>query len=108
MKYIVIAIAVLLVASFAYADQTGTTFWHSHSYADNVGAADRYSEYQEKRDNPLGLGLDVVLYEFEGDFQTYGLDNIEAQNKFDMVNKEYSGYIVVQCNAYRAIKNLMK
>lgn len=108
MKYFAVIVAVLLLAGVAYADQTGTTFWHSHSYTDNVGVADRYSEYQKKRDMPMGVGLDVVLYEFEGSLNDYGLTSVNTEYKWDVSNNEQSIYGVVHVNAWKTVKNLMK
>ena len=109
MKYLSLMVVVLvLLCGVAYADQTGTTFWHSHSYTDNVGAADKYSEYQKKLDWPMGIGLDAILYEFEGTANKYGLDTINVESKYDIANGGCSVFGVVHVNAYRAIKDLLK
>lgn len=108
MKIFVIAVlAVVLMASVAMADQTGRTFWHSHSYTDADSYVDRYSEFEKKQGIEVGLGYDVIVYEFEGDAITWGLDAVEVQQKYDINNKDYSAYVVVKANAWRPLKKLI-
>ena len=103
LSVVLVAVLAFGFSGIASADQTGTSFWHNHSYTDtNTDSyVDKYSEYEENRSNPLGIGLDVTLYEFEGNVQEYGLDDVEFQNKYDIANGEYSGYLVVQCSIWR-------
>ena len=109
MKKLFVVIAILCICGTAYAAQTGTTAWHSHSYTDNVGAADRYSEFQEKQGMGLGLGLDTVVYEAEGDLKdVWCLDSINVESKWDINNGNASVYGVAHVNAWRAIKNILK
>lgn len=70
---------------------------HNHPY--------EYNDYE--RNNPLGLGLDLVVYEFEGTVQEFGLDSVEVQQRFDFNNTEYSGYIVGKANLWRLGKKLL-
>jgi hypothetical protein len=83
---------------------TNPDFHHNHGYIDNDSYQDRYSEYEPLRKNPLGLGLDLVVWEFDGLPKNCGVDAIEIQNKWDMANREYSGYAVVKANPFRVIK----
>jgi hypothetical protein len=110
-KYIVVAIAVvvLCLCGTAYAEQTGRTLWHSHSYTDQVGAADKYSEYQKKQDMALGIGIDTILYEFDGDLKyKWCLESVNTEYKYDIANGNQSTYGVVHVNAWRAVKNILK
>ena len=103
-----ILLSLLFISGVAFAAQTGTTLWHRHSYVDNNSYVDKYSDYELKRGNPLGIGLDAVIYEFEGRPQIYGLDNVEIQQRWDMNNQEYQLFGVMKVNAFRAIQNLLK
>ena len=108
MKVIGLIIALLMVSGVVYADQTGTTWWHSHSYTDNDSYVDRYSEFQPKPNMELGLGADVIVYEFDGLLKDVGFDAIEAQTRWDMNNGgDFQAYGVVKCNAWRVVKRLL-
>ena len=103
-KWILAVLLVLLFAVPAIADNTGrgnyTTpvngftnfmntndkFYHNHEY-------DKYD-----RDNPIGVGVDLVLLETDG-----VLESVEVQNKYDFANKEYSGFVVGQFNLFRLL-----
>ena len=69
--------------------------------------ADRYSEYQLKSSNELGLGVDTIVYEFEGMPNDLGLDTIEIQQKWNTTDSRYEGYAVVKCNAYRLVRGFL-
>lgn len=59
---IVIAFSLMLCAT-TFAAQTGTSWWHNHSYVDGDSYVDKSSEYERKRKNEaLGLIADVTLY----------------------------------------------
>ena len=123
MKILGLLIAMLLVCGVVFAETTSRgnyttpvpplTNWlnnndciyHDHDYE---LCPDRYSEFEKKRGNPLGIGLDLTVYEFDGMLNKYGLDTVEVQNKWDMKNNDYSGYIVIQTNPYRVIRDLLK
>ena len=62
-------------------------------------------EYQPL--NPMGLGIDVTLYEFEGKPADWGLENIELQQKWDLNNDTYSIFGVCQVNLWQAVKKVM-
>ncbi len=112
-----VVVAVLFMSGVAFANQTGrgnyTTaippltqwlnsndgdFLHDHAYSD------KYNDY--KRNNPLGVGLDVILYEFEGGLHDLGLDAIEAQSTYDFMNREVAVFGKVKMNAWRLVKNM--
>ena len=109
MKYLIIMLAVLMLAVPAMAAQTGTTAWHSHSYTDNDSYVDKYSEYQKVQDWPMGVGADVVLYEFDGALKNdWCLDSVNTEVKYDIANGGMSVYGVVHVNAWREIQKLIK
>ena len=111
MKKLFIVVAILCLCGMAYAEQTGVTAWHSHSYVDSkdAGWQDKYSEYQEKQGMGLGLGLDTVVYEAEGDLKdVWCLDSLNVESKWDINNGNASVYGVAHVNAWRAIKNILK
>ena len=112
MKVICLLITLLMVSGIAFADQTGSSWFHSHSYTDKYDPntdsyVDRYGEFEPERKNPLGLGVDLTVYEFDGELNKYGLDKVEVQNKWDMRNNEYSGYIVLKTNPWKLIRDLL-
>ena len=117
-KLIVIAVLMVFAMSISvFADTTTGADWnndlgflngvrehasgHDHGYIDN-------NTWREKRGIAAGIGLDVTVYEFDGIVQEWGADSIEVQQKYDINNNEYSGYIVCQLNAWRVIEKLMK
>lgn len=107
-KVLVLCMMAVLLCGVAGAEQTGSSWFHSHSYTDKDSYVDRYSEFEPERGNPLGIGLDLVVYEFEGTIQRWGLDTVEIQQKWDMSNNEYSGYIVGKANLWRLGKKLLR
>lgn len=97
---------VLMLSGLAIADSTSSKWFHAHEYINADSYQDKYNEYERVRRDQLGLGLDVVVYKFDGELNSYGLDSVEVQNKFDMVHKEYSGYIVGKIDATRAVEKV--
>ena len=90
----VLLVALLFVAMPAFAETTGngdyeTRFMnnrltrHDHSYQDTHADLNVHSE----REMDYGAGLDLAIPVTEN-------FSIEAQNKFDLGNMEYSGYLV--------------
>ena len=114
MKYVALVVLMALVmCGVAYAEQTGTTLWHKHSYVDNDSYVDRYNEYQKKLGMPLGVGVDAILYEFDENVNKYGLDSVNVEAKYDCINNDnaFSGgtsvFFVVHVNLYQAGKKLL-
>ena len=101
-----IAICLMLMGGIAMAETTFDTNW---DYLGSPGILDHSHEYiQRAKKNELGLGVDVTVFEFDGDLRaTWGLESVEVQNKFDLNNKEYSGFIVLQVNLWRPIQKLI-
>jgi len=64
-------------------------FHHNHGY-------DKY-----ERETPIGLGVDLTLWNFTGAVNDWGFDNVELQNKWDINNSEYSMFGVVQVDVPR-------
>lgn len=63
-------------------------FYHSHQV------------YIDQRRNPLGVGLDLVVYEGAGI-----LENVAIQSKYDFQNDEMSGFLVGRVNVFKTVKN---
>ena len=62
MKVLSLVLALLMLSSvMVFADQTGTSWFHSHSYTDNDSYVDRYSEYQTKKGLPVEAQAEVIL-----------------------------------------------
>ena len=113
MKQLVIVVAMVLACGVAFAAQTGTTLWHNHSYTDTdtntCDYADRYSEYQLKQKMPLGIGVDVVLYEPTGYVRNnLYVESVNVESKWDMANKKADVYVVTHINLWEAIQNIGK
>ena len=121
-RALAIALAILFVSGIvAFAGDTSGANWDNdlgwgngirdyaagHGHDTNCDYVDKYSEYEPKRGTPVGIGLDLVVYEFEGMVQQYGLDSIEVQQKYDLNNNEYSVFGVCKVNLWRAGKKLL-
>ena len=115
-KVLVLVLALMLVAGVVYAEQTGGaefqnkylrkilnhTNKHDHSYTDN-------NTWREERDNPIGLGLDVIVYKF-GELPTakkYGLDNVKVVQRYDFANEEYALFGVMTIDIDRGFRGLL-
>jgi len=109
MRVLIVALGLLLVSGVvAGADTTGggnyVDSWlnnvlpHNHEYTDND------TIYKQKA--RLGIGVDLTIWEFEGGLNDWGLESIEAQNKFDFNNKNYSLFGVVQLNGPKIFKKI--
>lgn len=113
MKHLLIALILVALATFAYADDTtsGATWTTPYSPLTNwlnsndIDHNHEYSNYD--RGGQFGLGLDLVVYEFEGPVNTWGLDGVEVQQKYDFNNKEYQLYGVCKANLWRTAKKLL-
>ena len=84
---------------------TGRKWFHDHTYIDDDSFVDRYSE--NKRYNPMGLGLDAIVYEFDRTLNNWGMEAVEVQQKADFSNKEYSVFVVGKANLWRAVKKVI-
>ena len=73
---------------------TNDYFYHTHDY----------EQFEYK--NPMGIGLDAILYEFEGESKAWGLDAIEVQQKWDMNNSAYELFGVCKVNLWRLFKKV--
>ena len=114
MRYLII-VAMLFTCGVAFADATGGPdgggIWaipalnHSHSYDKTP---DKYSEYQKKQGMGLGVGVDTILYEFDGPLNNWGLDSVNTEYKWDMNNNNQSLYFVTHVNAWKVIKQYLK
>ena len=106
-KVLLLVLAVMMVCGVAMAAQTDSSWFHSHGYTDSDSYVDRYSEFQEEQGAEIGIGYDVVVYEFEGELNFWGLDAVEVQQRYDFNNHGYEIYGVVKANAWRPIKKLL-
>jgi len=105
----ILVVCLMLACSVAVADQTGTSFWHNHSYTDKDSYEDRYSEFEKKQGIELGIGVDLVLYKNEGKYiNRFYIDQVSLQNKWDMNNNDYSLYAVVEVDVYSAVMDYIR
>ena len=116
MRIIAIAIAILFMSGLAFAAETSGANWDNYSgiawlddaredgFGHTQTYSDKYNDY--KRNNPLGVGFDVILYEFDGGLNDLGFDAIEAQSKYDFMNQDVAIFGVVKVNAWRLVKNM--
>ena len=91
MRILAFVIALMLVCGVALAGQTGTTWWHSHSYIDN----DRYNEEAEEYKDPLGLGVDVKVLDIKKLTGLPLMRDINVESRYDFNNEEASCFIVM-------------
>lgn len=106
MKVLIVTVLTLMLASTAFAAETGTTLWHSHSYVDSDSYVDRYSEFEKKQKAELGVGIDAIIYEFDENISSWGMDNISTEYKYDIANDNHSVYGVVHVNLWQMGKKL--
>ena len=106
-----VVVALVLMCGVAIADDTSNPTWTTpiaplnpllDQYATHTHGYDMY-----ERGNPMGLGLDLVVYEFDGTIQSYGLDTVEIQQKYDIANTEYSLFVVCKANLWRLGNKLL-
>ena len=108
-----IAVALLLVASFAAAETKqvddpkydmsmfNSFLNNDHSYTD------RYNDMEE-REWPMGAGLNLVVWEFENATKDWGFDSISVEQRYDFPNKEYSVFGMLNVNLFRTVKNMFR
>jgi len=97
MKRLIIALAVVvLMAGFAFADQTGrgeyTTPWDPMTNWLNDNEHFYHSHEYDGIDDMLGIGVDVKLWSFD---EVPVLDNISAEGRYDFNNDISAGFIVL-------------
>lgn len=118
MRYIALAMIALLLfcgaAGIASAGQTGPAKWDNYSgipfidqlredaFGHTASYTDRYNDYE--RHNPMGIGLDAIVYEFEGSLYDYGFDSISVDQTYDFANGEYSVFGKCNYNIWRLVK----
>jgi len=102
MKVVIVALAlaVMFLGGVASADDTGSSWWHSHSYDNDY--VDRYSEIYKKQ-TELGAMAEVTLYEDTLLNIPYALG---TQGQYDFNNQEWGFYGKVSLNLSPTIKKL--
>ena len=105
MKYVLLFVGLLLICSPVLAGETGGADWqglvpdpfadvllsHNHNYTDEIGV---------ERESPLGLGLDVVVYESD----KWWLEEVSVESRFDLENNENAVFFVGKLNAWKLLK----
>lgn len=105
MKYVVILLGLLLICSPVLANETGGADWggvtppafadllvgHTHDYSDQIG---------QERESPLGIGLDVVVYESD----KWYLEEVAVESRFDLENNENAVFFVAKANLWKLLK----
>ena len=106
MRYLVLVLlAMALMVSVAYADQTSGATYTSPNGCVDQEFVDFINEqtyidhtHQVDRDDPLGVGVDVVVYENKEKDPTV---SVEVQGKLDMQNDETSVFLVGKVNLFK-------
>lgn len=70
---------------------TNPDFYHSHPV------------YIDQRRNPLGVGLDLVVFQSPSI-----LEEVSVQSKYDFQNDEISGFLVGKVNLFKMVKNILQ
>lgn len=106
MKYLVIAVMVMLLAVSAYAAQTGGATYSSPNgevddcFIDFLNEQDyidhTHNAYVDEGNDPYGVGADVIVWENENKEKAF--QAVEIQAKYDIPNEEVSGYVVAKFN----------
>lgn len=115
---IAVIVAVFMTAGWAIADDDGEDLNHD-VYATSRGNYTTPNEaltewlnnnedfshshdiYIPTRRDPLGLGLDLTLYEA-------GPVEVVAEGKHDFANDETSGYLVTKINVFKVVKGILQ
>ena len=113
MKYLAVFLILAMLCSVAIAETTsGATWtgkpkplvsWLNKNKIDHTHTFDQY-----ERETPIGIGLDLTVWNFTGATYDWGLDNVEVQNKWDMNNGEYSCFGVVQVDVPRIFNKIFR
>lgn len=91
----------------AFGGLVGEVHEHSHGYTDSY--QDKYGEYQKEQNFPIGVGMDVILYQPEGLVRKYTyVDSVNLETKWDLANKSGDVYFVTHVNLWSAIKDLTR
>lgn len=119
-KSFLIAIAILFVAAFAYAEETSQAQWnkdlgslgnnlrekatgHTHEYTDNDTI---YQDNDVTPDYGYGAGVDLVVYESDPDrtgAKKLIPDAVEVQTKWDFANENGATYVVAKYNIWELL-----
>ena len=109
----VIVAMILAVGSLAMAEEKPKDYTHwvyetSDPDWDNPSFITDYLNhnhdiYIDQRRNPLGIGLDVVVFESDSI-----LEDVTIESRYDFQNDEMSGYAVARVNLFQAAKKLIE
>ena len=106
---ICLALVIVMAGGVVFADNADTSHWYQEtsgaSYDNpifNQWLNHTHSTYIEQRRNPVGVGLDLVVYEGEG-----LLEAGTVETKYDWQNDEGSVFVVGKINLYKSIKVLL-
>ena len=94
MKKFVLLIALMLLCVPVMADDTSGAIWNGQAPA---GLLDYYAGHnhayeQADRDNPLGLGLDLIVYKSDD----WYLNQVSVETRFDLANDEQAVFFVAE------------
>ena len=111
--FVLMAITVMLLAvgSLALADDNDTTANYINTFPadydismlNGILAHDHDIYLPDARRNPLGIGLDLVVYESEGIFEAATIES-----RYDWQNEETSAFIVGRVNLFKAVTNFIR
>lgn len=87
----------MMLATPAFAQNTGNTFFHSHSIPDEA-FVDTDTDTQ-RQDWGYGLGTDIVVYESKNPL----IESVEVQGRYDIENRETRVFGVVKVNLYEVL-----
>lgn len=118
MKKIIIASIVsafLLACSFAHADYeevdceglsvTTSEIGHEHCYLDTDTDTDTDTNTHADRDDPAGVGADVVIWQSSNSEAL--LEEVVTEYRYDANNKEHSVFGVFRINLFKKVKDLL-
>lgn len=112
-KLVILAIVLFVLATgISFAEETSGATYTSPNGEINQNFVDYINEQecidhthlyeqaeQYDRDNPLGVGADIVVWQNEA--KTVG---VEVQEKYDFANEENSAFAVVKLNVWDMFK----
>ncbi len=105
-----LVVMVMLISGIVYAAETsGATYNSPNGYADGLATWLNDQEYidhnhqyampETERNDPYGVGADVIVWQSESKNVA-----VEVQAKYDIPNKETSGFVVAKLNLFEILK----
>lgn len=95
MKKLMMIVALMLVSVSAYAENTGTTFFHNHTIPDSAFV----DKDTQRQDFGYGVGADVVVFKSGSNW----IEEITVEPRYDIELRETRVFGVVRVDLWDAL-----